>query len=313
MKYENGINQDVIFSTERKALKTATEEFALGRFAAKKTVAKYSGNQLKCHYFEHLPDDAVKDLTEGVTPDSANLVRVSKTGVLKRQGLVIPFTDEFQEQFENSPEFHFEAGQEIGYSIGTKLDKDAFSTLLNDAGNTVDVTAVGGWDEAFKSARKLFRKANVPQLTSIKTGSTKVGTSPVNAGWYMFVDVDDADAVREATDFLSVEDYGYTDGVVKNEIGVIKSLGIRIVESLNIGSGMALMIGDEAFADLGLSGKNRIEYITKPLGSGVTVDSSGATDVIRNDALDQMGSTGGKTRNSCMTLFPERILKFTNL
>ena len=147
-------------------------------------------------------------------------------------------------------------------------------------------------------------------LTSIKTGSTKVGTRPVNAGWYLFVDVDDADSIRKVADFLSVEDYGYTSDLVPNEIGVIKSLGIRIVESLNIGQGNALMIGDEAFADLGLGGKNRIEIIRNELGSGTVVDASGN---VVSDHLKQAGSIGVKTRNSAMTIFNDRLIRFENL
>ena len=308
MEYSNGTNQDQNFYLERKALKTSKEEFALGAFSSKKVQPQKNGHIMKCVYYEHLPDTAIQDLAEGVAVAPTNLTRVTKQGTLKRQSGTIEYTDEMKEMYDI--DFLDASVTELSYSLGTKLDKDAFAFLLNDSGNTVDVTTSGSWDEALKSARKLFRKGNVPQLTKIKTGSTKVGTKPVNAGWYMFIDVDDADAIREASDFLSIEDYGYTENTVKNEIGVIKSLGIRIVESLNIGSGMALMIGDEAFADLGLGGKNRIEVIESPLGSGVV--ENGAGDVV-SDWAKQKGAITVKSRNNTMTLFPDRLVKFTNL
>lgn len=308
MKYENGSNQDVIFYLKRKALKVATEAFALGRFASKETLPQMNGHQFKVAYFEHLPDNAIQPLQEGVGVDGTDLTRVSKTGALLRQGGFIPYSDEAKEQFDI--EFLDAAVTELSYSAGTKMEKDGFTSLLNDAGNVIDVTAVGSWDEALKQAKLIFRKNNTPKLTAIKTGSVKVGTRPVNAGWYLFASPDDVESIKTASDWLSVEDYGYSTDLVQNEEGVIKSLGIRVVSSLNIGSGNCLMIGDGAFADLGLSGKNRIEVIKNELGSGVVQKADGT---VVADHLKQAGSIAVKTRNSTMTIFPERLIRFENL
>ena len=310
MKYENGLNSDLLFAVERVALKNAQEAFALSKFTSKKSMPQKNGHSLKVHYWEHIDTTEIHDLVEGETPDATDMTRVSRTGSLRRQGAWVPFTDELMEQHENASEFHKETARELGYTLGSKLESDAFVTALNDAGVVVDVTASGSIDQALKDARKAFRTANAPKFTTIKTGSTKIGTSPVAGGWYLFCGIDDADIFRTATDFLPVEDYGYTNDIVENEIGVIKSLGIRIVEAPRVGNGNALMLADEGLATLDLSGKNRVEYINKELGSSVTVDASG---VARPDALNQVGSIGVKSRTGSLVLRPEYVCKFTNL
>ncbi len=289
------MNKDVLFAVERKALENAQEVFILDKFTDKKSMPQKNGNALKFHRWEHIDETEVHQLTEGVTPASTELVRVSIEGTLKRQGAWIPFTDELMEQHENAGEFHKQAGAELGYSLGRVLERDAFDLALAGAGVTVPTTNI---DADLKLVRKALRVANAPKFTSIKNGSTKVGTKPVNAGWYGFTSVNDADAFRGAADFLSVEDYGYTNDIAPNEVGAIKSLGLRIIETDFVADGNALFLGEGGLASLGLGGKNRIEYITQELGS------EGSTD-----ALKQRGTSGVKSRTGAVVLDPSRVVK----
>ena len=292
------INKDLVFAIERKALMNAKEEFVLDRFTDKKSMPQKSGNSLKFHRWEHIDETGVHTLTEGVTPASTEMVRVSVSGSLARRGAWVPFTDELMEQHENAGEFHKETGAELGYTLGRVLERDMFTVALAGAGTTLPKTTI---DADLKLVRSALRKANAPKFTSIKTGSTKVGTKPVNAGWYGFASLADADLFRDAKDFLSVEDYGYTDNIAPNEIGVIKSLGLRIIETDYLADGKALFIGDGALASLGLGGKNRIEYIVRELGDAVGVDGAGKAVT---DALKQNGTSGVKTRAGSVVLNP---------
>jgi len=255
-----GLTKDQVFAIERKALMNAQEEFVLDKFTDKKSMAQKTGNTLKMHYWDHIDETGVKVLVEGTTPASTDMVRVGVEGSLKRQGAWVPFTDELMEQHENAGEFHKETGSELGYVLGRVLEKDAFTIALAGAGTTVPFTGI---DADLKLVRKALRSANAPKFTSIKTGSTKVGTKPVNAGWYGFFSLNDADIARAASDFLSVEDYGYTDGIVPNEIGVIKSLGLRIVETDYLADGAALFLGDGGIGSLGLGGRIRLNILFK--------------------------------------------------
>jgi len=295
MKYDNGANQDIIFY----ALKNAQEAMVMSKFTDKKSLPKYYGHQYKVHYWQHIPTTEVKTLAEGVTPASTDLVRVSLTGSINRQGLWTPVTDEFQEMFENSPEFNKEASTELGYSLGSKLDSDAIDVAIAGAGTQFDLAVDfgGDIDEALKAIRKALRKANAPKITKVKTGSTKVGTKPVAGGWYIICSVDDADTFRGATDFLPVEDYSYSDGILENEIGVIKSLGLRIVESMNAASGNCVAVAEGALGEVSLAGSKNIEYIIKSLGSEGS-----------SDPLDQRGSVGVKSRAGVFVMRAEYLV-----
>ncbi len=297
------INKDLVFAIERKALENAQEEFVLDRFTDKKSMPQKSGNALKFHRWEHIDEADVHTLTEGVTPDSTDMVRVSVEGTLARRGAWVPFTDELMEQHENAGEFHKETGKELGYVVGRVLEKDMFTVALAGAGTTVAFSSI---DADLKSVRTALRTANAPKFTTIKTGSTKIGTKPVAGGWYGFFSLADSDLARAAADFLPVEDYGYTDGIAPNEIGVIKSLGLRIVETAYVADGNALFIGDGGLASLGLGGKNRLEYIVRELGDAVGVNSTG--DAV-TDALKQNGTSGIKTRVGSVVLNPAYVVK----
>ncbi len=288
------LTKDQVFAIERKAMTNAQEEFVLDRFTDKKTMPQKSGDALKFHYYDHIDEADVHVLSEGVTPAATDLVRVGVSGSLKHQGAWIPFTDLLMAQHENAGEMHKEMGIELGYALGRVLEKDAFTIALAGAGTTVAFTTI---DAGLKTVRTALRAANAPKFTSIKSGSTKVGTTPVNAGWYLFASIADADLYRGATDFIPVEDYGYTNDIAPNEIGVIKSLGLRIIETDYLADGAALALGDGGLGSLSLSSKNRVEYIVQELGS------EGSTD-----ALKQRGSSGVKSTVGSVVLRSDYVV-----
>jgi N4-gp56 family major capsid protein len=298
-KYENGVNQDIIFYAERNALKNAQEAFVMGKLTDKKSLPKFYGHSYKVHFWQHIPTTEVNDLQEGVTPSSTDLVRVAKTGSLARKGMWIPITDEFSEYHENSPEFAKEASTELGYSLGTALDKDAVDVAYAGAGTQLDLAVDfgGDVDKALVAMRNALRKANAPKFTKVKSGSTKVGTKPVAGGWYIIASIEDCEILKTASDFLPVEDYSYSDGIMENEIGVIKSLGLRIIESLNATVGQVVAVADGALGEISLSGAKNIEYIHKALGS------EGSTD-----PLNQRGSTGVKSRSVVFVMREEYLV-----
>ena len=291
------MNKDLVFAVERKALENARETFVLDKFTDKKTVPTKSGDELKVHYWDEIDDvNDVYVLTEGVTPAQVDMVRVSVSGSVKHQGAQTQYTDLLMEQHENAGEFHKQTGAELGYALGKRLEKDAMGICIAGAGSTT--AAFTTIDAALKEARDFLRLSNAPKFTAIKTGSTKNGTSPVNAGWPVFVSLADADLCRAATDFLSVEDYGYSDGIMPNEIGAIKSLGLRIIETAYATTGTAIALGEGGLGGLSLGGKNRIQYIDQPLGSEGSLDS-----------LKQRGSSGVKSDTGFMVLKADRVIK----
>jgi len=301
-----GLTKDQTFAVERTALKNSQEAMVLDRFTAKKTMPKQHGKNLKFHYWDHISDSDVHDLVEGVSPETTEMVRVAVDSSIKYRGASVPFTDELMLNHENAMEFHKETAVELGYSLGVALEKEQFTIALAGAGTTI--TTAGDINADLKLVRKALRTANAPKHTTIKSGSTKNGTVPVNAGWYGFCSLDDGDLFRAATDFIPVEEYGYSDNIVDNEIGVIKSLGLRIIETQHLADGAALFIGDDALGSVSLGGKNKPEYIVKELGDGVGINAAG--DAV-TDALNQNGMSSVKCSTGFMVLRADYCIKLT--
>jgi len=302
-----GLTKDQTFAIEKKCLKNTQEAMVLDRFTVKKTQPKQSGKNLKFHYWDHISDNDIHVLAEGVTPDSTAMVRVGVDSAIKYRGGSVKFTDELMLNHENALEFHKETALELSYALGVGLEKEQFTIALAGAGTTI--TTAGDINADLKLVRKALRTANAGKFTTIKSGSTKSGTVPVNAGWYGFCSLDDGDLFRAATDFISVEDYGYSENIVDNEIGVIKSLGLRIVETQHMVDGNSLFIGEDALGSVSLGGKNKPEYIVKELGeAGVGINGSGEAV---SDDLNQNGSSGIKCSTGFVVLRADKTIKLT--
>ena len=288
------ISKDLLFALEARALAQSREVNALDKLTSKEKMPKRSGNELKFHYYEEIDTDAIEDLVEGVSPGETELVRATVSGQIKHTGVAIPYTDVLMNQHENAGELVSKMSSELGYSMGRKIEKDGFAIALNGAGTTIPFTNI---DDGLKAVAKAMRVTNCPKTTAIKDGSTKNGTSPVNSGWYMFCSVDDGDLFRGATDFLPVEDYGYSDNIFVNEIGAIKSLGLRIIDTANLNDGASVCVGEDSIASLGFESDAKSEIIHQNLGSSGTSDS-----------LKQRGSVGVKSSTQLFVKRADRLV-----
>jgi len=293
------INKDLLFAIERKAMKQMREINALDKLTSKEKMPKKSGDALKFHYYEEIATSAIQDLVEGVSPTETDLVRVSIEGKVKHTGTSIPYTDVLMNQHENAGELVREMSRELGYTMGRKIEQAGFGVALAGAGTTIPFTTM---EAGVLAVSKAMRNANVPKTTAIKDGSTKVGTKPVNAGWYGFCSVDDGDLFRALADFVPVEEYGYTADLYTNEIGTIKSLGLRIVDSQNIADGAALFVGEDGLASLGFEADTKAEIIHKELGSAGQADP-----------INQRGSVGVKSSTQLFIKRADRIVKMDTI
>ncbi len=96
-----------------------------------------------------------------------------------------------------------------------------------------------------------------------------------------------------------VEDYGYSDGLLPNEVGSFR--GIRVCETTLLGQKAGstpveqmILLAEESLAEVGVRGLKKIESIVKTLGSAGTAD-----------ALNREASLGSKFRLSAVTLRPD--------
>lgn len=145
----------------------------------------------------------------------------------------------------------------------------------NDAGATNEECRVTY--DFFRKIAKRLKLNQAEKNTSIITGSTKFGTTPINKAYYSIVGADVVYDLEGITEFKPVHEYGYASGVAENEVGALHET--RFVESQRAmkysGAGAAA-----ATDDLGLAGDGTnldvhpIIFPTK--GSYATIGLQGA-------------------------------------
>ena len=289
---KTGINTKEFY--DRNLLENAREKFLISDFTAKKTTPKYNGTGVVFSYYKHIP---VFDtpLVEGAAQGAgAKLEKVNVRTTLATYGEFVPFTDELDIYSEDGATFKKDVTQNLGGAAGETQETLLIKTIM--ASNTLigfNTDIATTLDDAEYS----LRKALGSKFTSIITGSTKYGTKPIDAAYVGFVSIDGARLMKKVPGFTKVRDYGYSDGLLKNEIGSYE--GIRICETTLMpkdanGKEQMLVLAEEAVAEVGIRGKKQIETIIKELGSAGTKDS-----------LNREGSVGSKFRCSSVILRPD--------
>jgi N4-gp56 family major capsid protein len=240
-------------------------------------------------------------LAEGVT--AVNRVGVTKVTVetsLKRFGNYLEYSDEVDLFSEEAVQIHYK--EELGYMAGQVQDDLTQIDMLNAAGivaytgtatsrATVDtvMTGVEAYNLIRKTTAQLFvNKAK--KTTSVISASTKIATTPINAGWTAYIDTDtkyDLESVVDtAGDIAWTPAYKYaTSGnLMKGEVGAIHDT--RFIESprqMNwSGAGASgadvhaiLYVTPQSFATVGLQGNGKISFKSKAPGKADSSDVYG--------------------------------------
>ena len=205
-----------------------------------------------------------------------------------------------------------ETARQMGETAGLIIDGFYRDMMTAGAGHSIDITgnaapANNVTNSSFTSAlRKIhlqLQLSGAKPVNRILSASVKYGTIPVKAEYTMIVHPLVAERLRENADFVPIEKYGTDSGMLDNEVGKISYF--RVVENANAlidnhKSGTydatCLVFGKDHTAQVALRGKNKVEFITKALGSSGTAD-----------ALNRVGTVGFKTWLGSKVLYPERL------
>jgi N4-gp56 family major capsid protein len=212
-------------------------------------------------------------------------------------GSYVPFTDDLDIYGEDGARFKKDVTTNLGGAAGQSQETIIFATAAANATNIVFDTDL---EKTLKTAELALRNALAIKFTSMITGSTKYSTTPIRPAFVGFVTPEGALKLEdELVGFVPVEKYGYSDGLLPNEIGSYR--GVRFCETTlwqNTSNDtlQALIIGDEAVAETGIRGMKKIETIIKELG-----DANGG------DFLNRNGSIGSKFRLAVAALRPDHI------
>ncbi len=294
---KTGINTKEFY--DRNLLDNAREKFLLSNFTAKKSTPKYEGTGVVFSYYKHIPAFTTP-LVEGAAQGTgATLEKVNVRTTLATYGEFVPFTDDLDIYGEDGARFKKDVTSNLGGAAGET--QELLLIAAAEASNTA-ITFNATIGTTLDDAELSLRKAIAGKFTAMITGSTKYSTEPIDPAFVGFVSVKGARLLKSVDGWVPVRKYGYSDGLLPNEIGSYE--GIRICESVLIPQKAGatpveqmLVLGEEALAEVGIRGLKKIETIIKELSAG------GAAD----NALNTQGSVGSKFRMAAVTLRPDWI------
>jgi N4-gp56 family major capsid protein len=282
---------------DRNLLENAREEFIISNFTSKKSMPKYEGDGVVFSYYEHL-DTFETPLTEGQTPTSSVLEKVNVRGKMNQYGSFVPYTDIVNIHGEDGARFISDVTQNLGGAAGQTQEKIIIDTIIGEATQIVFDTDLA---TTFKTAELSLRNSLAAKFKTMITGSVNYGTTPVRPAYVGIVSPDGAAALESTPGYKGVEEYGYSDGLLPNEVGSYR--GIRFCETTLMpndttggtpGKLQAIILAEEAVAEVGIRGMKKIQTIIKELGSAKA-----------DDYLNQNGSVGCKFHLAAVTLRPD--------
>jgi len=280
---------------DRNLLENAREKFIVSRFTAKKSTPKYNGNQVIFSYYKHIPIFDTPLVEGAAQGNGAKLEKVNIKTKLDVYGEFVPFTDDLDIYGEDGATFKKDVTSNLGGAAGQTQETLIFASIA--AANTV-IAFNSDVPTTLDDAEESIRMAIGTKFTTMITGSTKYSTEPIAPAYVGFVSVKGARIVRAASGFIPVRKYGYSDGLLPNEIGSYE--GIRICESTLVPKKATkermLVLAEEAVAEVGIRGKRKIETIIKELGSAGT-----------GDALNRNGAVGSKFRMAAVVLREDHV------
>lgn len=242
---------------------------------------------------------ATTALTEGVTPAGSQLSITDITSTVAQYGDYVTITDFLD--FTVIEDIHTETAEILGDETGDTIDQLTRNVLA--AGTTIQyVQGVAGrtsvaagmiltGDEVRKAVRTL-KGNNAKKITSQIDPQTGFNTTPVRACYVGIVSQNTEYDLKKDPDFVPVEEYAKEGEYLPGEIGKLDE--VRFVSATSNakvftagGAGSidvhaTIILGKEAYGITRISGES-VKSITKPLGSGGTVDP-----------LDQRATMGWK-------------------
>jgi N4-gp56 family major capsid protein len=259
------------------------------------TVRKPDGTQVTVYGVNYGGSRNIADMSASGMPTLAEGAgRVNKVGVerttinatIHRFGNFLEYTDEVDLFSDAQNQIHFR--EELGYTAGQVKDDLIQRDILNgsthwffgggknaeneiEAGHFISTATI-------KDISKFLTKAKAKRKTSIISGTSKIGTAPVKAGWYAVCGTDMMYNLLDNPDFQPVEKYPEPSKAAKGEFGSLWD--VRFVHNprmfykakedvASAGDNQvdvhyAIIMGDDAFATLTLRGKGGIVFRAIP-------------------------------------------------
>ena len=227
-----------------------------------------------------------------MTPSATVITKKSVKADLANYGAFVNFTDEVSLYHEDGKILIKESTDNLGAGAGTAIESLLFAEAEANAGidylTVPEASTIIGLDLAQTQLEVNLGK----KFKSMINGSKNIDTKTVREAYVGFINSADIMAIEGLTDFTPVNQYGYSDGLMVNEVGTRR--GVRFVSTINAVAGQITILAEEALGEVSVRGKGRIQTIVNALGSAGSADP-----------LDQRQTVGAKFQIAPKMLRPE--------
>ena len=294
--YGNGVNSTagentIVHYYDRAGVKAANRTNVYGQWADRKSMPTKMGKTFKISRFEHMYDRSTGDgdfaakgfmtartadevsaaLTNATLAEGAGAVnkrslqKVTYETQLARYGEMIDYTDEvdlFSEDYIQV-KYREELGELANSRMEDLIQLDMLgTTTVMYSGTATSMDTVEdrvSYDLITKAVRKLVRN-RAKKNTSVVTGSTKIGTTPVAKAFYAVIGADvKADlertirgtvAANGTTEFVYIPAHKYADAasLAEGEVGAMHEVRFIESESAVVYAGMGASTSDATIA-----------------------------------------------------------------
>ncbi len=287
---------------DRNLLRRAVEQFVISKFTAVKAQPKHNGKSAVFSIYDQIADTVFTGavLADGTTPSATDLTKTSVKADITNHGAFVELTDEVDLYHEDGKIIVKEATDNLGAAAGTAIEKTLFAEAVAGAG--IDIVTVPPADTwaGLRTAETTLRTNLGKKFKKMITGSKNTDTKTIREAYIGFCHPTDTVNLEyngaEVTEFTTVDNYGYSDGIMDNEVGSYR--GIRFIETVNAPVGVLIVMAEESLGEVSVRGKGRIQTIVKGFASGGT-----------EDALNQRQSVAAKYQLAAKVLRPTWIAK----
>ena len=276
---------------DKNLLMRSVAYFVHDKFGQAKSLPTKSSETIKFRRYSNLAA-ATTPLTEGVTPSGSQLAVTDITASVVQYGDFVTLTDKIAMHVEDN--VVMEATDILGDQAGLTLDTVWRDAVVPNLANSVILTAAGtSTTEGALVAADVVKAKNLDvailtlknnlakKFTSVISGSTAVGTTPVRAAYMGIVHPDVVYDMESITGYKSTAEYASQGDIMEGEVGSYKD--IRFIETTqayintdggdtNVDTYHTAIFGKEAYGVVTVRGKKKMDVYVKSLGSGGTTD-----------------------------------------
>lgn len=298
---------------EPKMLKTAAPVIVIGRFGMARTMPKNKSSTISFRRARPFAA-ATTPLQEGVPPNSSAFAYDTVEGTMEPYGMVSTWSDEVEDTHED-PVVR-DIVRQMGLNLGRTTEALNYSKLR--AGTSVyyangSSRAAVNTTLTYSLQRRVIaglKRQKAVKISSVIDGSTKIGTSPIEAAYIGICHTDIEPDIRNMPGFTPCAKYGMMKPICAEEIGSVEE--VRYITSpdldpfvdaggtptgVNSTSGSAadvypiLYLGEDAFGVVTLQGYGNVQPTLIPAGTRT-----------KDDPLGQVGKAGWKSWHLCLIL-----------